>query len=278
MVSTVRLSTDELAFALLLNDQPDAAQQALVSGIGRELSKEEAQGRLSAAGNALFGQGLVDIREDGSIVSSPVLTEVGLVLTRASATLRFTLSAKTGQHALSYHFIDDAIYEHWVDRGVTHVVSRVSKDVIIEGCITFFDLVDLQEIATASGMLPDAVFRQALRQRDVTATIGLLRDHGIATDTGVLLAEDMVYTRAIGDMLAIYYSGDNRAPMSDEGCLVVLGQQRFWLFQPVKQGEEVWVKLLPSTLDSVREQVQHLTHVCQQIAAQEAMAARSTKE
>ncbi|MGB9751335.1 hypothetical protein [Roseiflexus castenholzii] len=278
MVSTLRLSTDELAFALLLSDQPVAAQQVLVSSIGRELSKEEAQGRLSAAGNALFGQGLVDIRDDGSIVSSPVLTEVSLVLTRAAATLRFTLSAPTGQRALSYHFLDDAIYEHWVDRGVAHVVSRVSEDAIMEGCVAFFNLSDLQEIAAVTGMLPDPVFRQALGQRDVTATIGLLRDYGIAEDTGVLLAEDMVHTQAIGDMLAIYYHGDNRAPMSDEGCLVVLGQQRFWLFQPVKQGEDVQVMLLPGTIDSMREQVQRLTRVCRQIAAREAAVARAGKE
>lgn len=274
MVSTLRLSTDELAFALLLNDQPVAAQQVLLSSIGRELSKEEAQGRLSAAGNALFGQGLVDIRDDGSLISSPALTEVSRVLVNASATLRFTLSAQAGQQALSYHFINDAIYEHWVERGVVHVVSRVSEEAIMEGCVAFFNLTERQEIATASGTLPDPVFRQALRQRDGAAAAGLLRTHGLAEPVCALLAEDMVHTQAMGDMMAIYYSGDNRAPMSDEGLLVMLGQRRYWLFQPFKQGEEVWVMLLPCTMDSVREQVQHLLLVCQQIAAREASAAQ----
>ncbi len=274
MVSTLRLSTDELAFALLLNNQPLAAQQVLISGVGRELSKDEAQGRLSAAGSALFGQGFVDIRDDGSVVSSPALTEISLVLTQASATLRFSLSTRVGQRALSYHFINDAIYEHWIDRSVTHVVSRVSEDVIVEGGDAFFDLGQFQEVATATGVLPDQIFRQALRQRDLAVTVDLLRSHGISEATCTLLAEDMVNTKAIGDMLAIYYSGEHRVPVSDEGCLIVFGQQRFWLVQPEKQVEEVGVKLLPSTVEVVHEQVRRLTKVCQQIATREATAAR----
>lgn len=273
MVSTIRLSTDELAFAFLVNDQPVAAQQMLLSSVGRELSKEEAQGRLSAAGNILFGQGLVDIREDGSLISSPILSEVARVLTAAAATLRFSLSSPAGQAVLSYHFINDAIYEHWLERGVVHVIARVSEEAIAEGCVNFFDLAERPESPTADALLPDAVFRQAMRQTDVAAAADMLRSHGVEESLCALLAEDMVQTQAIGDMLAIYYSGAERAPMSDEGRLVVLGQKRYWLFQPLRQGDEVWVKLLPSTMASMREHAQQLAQVCQQIAAQAALAA-----
>ncbi|RMH35254.1 MAG: hypothetical protein D6687_01125 [Acidobacteria bacterium] len=274
MVSTIRLSTDELAFTLLIAGHSTAAQQALLLGLGREISKEEARGRLSAAGNVLFGRGLVMIGDDGSVKAVPILAEVGRVLTGAAATLRFTLNQPDGPRVLSYHYIDGAIYEHWLERGVTHVISRVEEAAISDGCRILFDIADRQELPNVTGQWPDTAFRQMMRQRDPAVVAGMLREYGLEGNWVDWLAEDIVRPQAIGDMLAIYYHGEERAPMADEGRLIALGNGRFWLFHPVQQDGEAWIRLLPSTNDSLQAQLHQLVQVCREIAARQTTETR----
>jgi hypothetical protein len=267
MVSTIRLSTDEVAFAVLVSGQPEAARQILLTSINSELSKEEMKGRLSAAGNILFGAGLVEIEETGGINIAPVLQEIVRVLTGAHATLRLTLNSAAGQQVLSYHFIDDAIYEHWLDRTVIHVISRVSETAVSEGCRSFFQVDKVKMAPDVSGRLPYEVLRQVSRQVDVNVATGMLRAQGLSGSWVDLLAADMVRPQAIGDMLAIYYSGENRMPTSDEGLLLKVGENRLWLFQPRRQDGEQWVDILPGTPEVFQDQVQQLVQVCQAIAS-----------
>ncbi len=254
---TIRISLEELALALVLNGQSESANALLAGSLGRELSQDEAIGRLTAASHTLLGKGLIELSEDGSIASSPILTEIVRVMTAARSTLRYSLSSPEERRALSYHFVDDGIYEHWLDEGVIHVITRVDVEEAVKTCALFFELESCQPTPDAEGVISEPLFRQALRQKEVPDAERLLRD-ALPETLCRLLSEDAVRTRAIGDVLWIRYQ-ENREPVSDEGFLMVFGAERFWLFQPVRgDNGEAKIRLLPGTVDTLQQGIRQI--------------------
>ncbi|MFQ3633543.1 hypothetical protein [Roseiflexus sp.] len=254
---TIRISIEELALAFVLNGQSESANALLTGSLERELSQDEAIGRLAAAGHTLLGKGLVELSADGNVVSSPILTEIVHVMTAARYTLRYSLSSPEGQRALSYHFADNGIYEHWLDEGVIHVITRVNVEELVTACALFFELESYQPTPDAAGVLAEPLFRQALRQKQAMDAETLLRG-ALPEALCRPLSEDAAHTKAIGDVLWIRYQ-ENREPVSDEGFLMVFGAERFWLFEPVQRDNgEAKIRLLPGTIDALQQGVRQI--------------------
>lgn len=267
MVSVLRLTVDELALIFANSGHVDAAYQLLASSIARQLTADELQGRLSAAANALVRVGLAEIIGSDKLTLAPVLFEVGKVLMTAQSSLRFTLSQPGQQWNLTYHFLDGKIYEHWIERGLTHVISRVEKAVIFEGCQKIFELERFQS-SSVQGKIEHVLLREVTRQKQVSAALDLLRNSSIPESGLQALAEDAVHTSALGDVLAVTYEGTERRPVADNGLFFIFGQQRYWMFRPAAQDDgTVVLHLLPSDSNSLQVELDTLISYCQRQAA-----------
>ncbi|WP_298818109.1 hypothetical protein [Chloroflexus sp.] len=253
---TLRISIEELALACILNGKAEEGNALIAGSLGRDVSQDELIGRLTSASHTLLGKGLLDLSADGNVVGSPILTEVVDMMTSARCTLRYSLSSPEERRVLSYHFVGDSIYEHWIDTGVVHVITRVDAAEPVTTCPLFFSLETFRPTPEAAGVIAESLFRQALRQKQVAEAENLLCPALPATICRPL-SEDAVHTKAIGDVMLIHYQA-NREPVSDEGQLILFGAERFWVFHPTKDGDMVKVSLVPGTIDNLQQYVRQL--------------------
>ncbi|MBP1468232.1 hypothetical protein EYB53_021150 [Candidatus Chloroploca sp. M-50] len=246
MTSTLRLSIEELALAFSLTGQDQVAHAFLVSSFGTELSQAEVRGKLSAASHTLLGQQLIALDDVGNLLVSPVLDEVATVLTATQRTIRFSLSIPEGQRLLSYHATTNGFYEHWVDQGVTHVITLVTPAALFEAAPIFFNLDAYPQMPDLSGKITNTLLRQALRCTDVATAKRLLQTAELPDNVLDALSATVVATVAVGDVLDVRPSPSG-TPEANQGLLLLFGQEHYWIFQPQPQADDLMLTLLPST-------------------------------
>ena len=257
MSSAIRLSTEELALALSVSGFQQHAHNLIVSTFGQGMSQEEAQGRMIAAGHSLISSQLLSIDSDNTIAISPLLQEVVEVLTSTQRTIRFSYQSISDQRTLAYHFAPRGIYEYWIEGGITHVISLVPREAILESAPVFFELSRYVEIPEASGTILNSLLKQARSLPDAKQVEVLLNKTQIPPAISKQLSEDIVKTAAVGDVLDIYYQQDG-SPVSEQGLLLLFGHERFWIFQPTKVENDALFTILPSTTASLQNGIQQL--------------------
>jgi hypothetical protein len=257
MPSTIRLSTEELALALSVSGFQQQAHNLIISTFGQGMSRDEAQGRMIAAGHSLISGQLLSINDDNTISISPLLQEVVEVLISTQRTIRLSYQSISEQRTLSYHSTARGIYEYWIDGGITHVISLVEKEAILEAAPVFFELQRYIEMPDASGTILNSLLKQARRLSDAEQVEALLNKAQIPRAISKQLSEDIVNTVAVGDVLDIYYQQDG-SPASDQGLLLLFGKERYWIFLPMKVENDALFTILPSTVTSLQNGIQQL--------------------
>lgn len=257
MATTLRISSEELALALSLSEHQSLAHDFLVSSFGSGLNQDEIRGKLTAASHTLLSQRLISIAADTTISLSPLLQEVVGVMTAATRTIRLSRSSASEQRMLSYHSTSKGMYEHWIENGVTHVITLVEKQGIIEACPIFFELTMYVQTAEASGQIPNTLIRHALRLSNPAEAERLLSAVDVSDTIRKQISEDLTQTVSIGDVLDIRYT-ENGAPVADQGLMLIFGRTRFWLLRPTKQDDELWLTILPGTGAALQDEVQKL--------------------
>lgn len=248
------LSVEEVALAMSLVGQPEVAHNLMVSQLGA-MKQEEARVRLLTAGHSLIARGWLTMDARGTMHLADSLARIACVLSRADFSIRYSRAHRNADLSLSFHFGEDGIFAHRVEQGVVHHITEVQgTDAVIQGGLEFFDLLQARSFTCPSTRIPNSLLDEIKDERDVSSILRRLEEAGVPEATRTLLAEDLCGAQYRGSILRVEYGEDN-APRSDHGLLVLRGPERVWLLHPLTQERETSVSFLPGTEQAFRQEV-----------------------
>ena len=226
-----RLTVEEMALLLSLRKQPELAQELLRAQLG-PLTKENVEGRLYAAGHTLMARGELAVAADGSIHVGEDLDLLANILLDAAHSLRYTRSYRNAELLLTYHFYQDAIYEHQIEQGVVHEIKRVADvEAVAAGGVTFFGLTEASPGAFAPVEIAADVWSELSAPQEYPQLVAKARALGTLNGSAEWLARDLMAANYRGAALWIAYTEDKQ-PVSDHGFLLLNAPQRTWLVEP----------------------------------------------
>lgn len=254
------LGVEEVALAMSMVGQPEMAHNLMVVQLGT-MSQEEARARLLAAGHSLIARGWLTMDEHGEMHLAAPLARIARVLSRADFSIRYTRSHQNAELALTFHFGEGGIFAHRMEQGVVHHISEIQDaDLVIEGGMTFFDVMEAQPFTCPLVEIPYSLLEKIKDEENPSEIGRQLEEHGVPEETRVLLAEDLQKVQYRGSIMRVEYGKDN-VPRSDHGLLVLRGPKRLWLFRPIIRGKQPFVTPLPCTEQVFRQEVAALIAV-----------------
>jgi hypothetical protein len=250
-VTTIRLSTEELALILAQMGHVEASKGLIATQLGLEASPAQMQARMLTAAHGLLASGWLDLDKDGNLVIDPELQRIAGVLTEAKLSIRYSRAEQAGERFVTYHITESGVFEHFVEYGIVHAITELPHiDAILDGGVDFLEVAETLPFAAPSFEVPFAVLSEINDERDVGAITQRLQRSGVPPAAAPLLAEDVAGEQYRGSALRVEYNHDAQ-PFSDHGLLLLRGPQRLWLMRQAPQS----VTLLPGTEEAFRREV-----------------------
>src|SRR5690606_30974661 len=117
-VTTISLSTEELALILAQLGHAEASNELIVAQLGPQASQAEIQASMLAAAHGLLADGWLDLAEDGDVVIDPELQRIVGALTEANVSMRYSRADPSGERLVTYHIAQGRVLEHTVEYGL----------------------------------------------------------------------------------------------------------------------------------------------------------------
>jgi hypothetical protein len=248
------LSVEEMALALSIVGQPQAAHDLMAAQLG-DMEQEEARVRLLTAGHALMARGWLAMDEQGTVHLAEPVARVARVLSRAEFTIRYSLFDQQLDLSLAYHFGEGGIFSHNLEQGVVHHIVEVQGvDAVLKGGLEFLNVAEARPFACSPATFSEDLLNEIKNEEDVSAIAHRLQEAGVADETRVLLAEDMGTAHHRGSIMRVEYDEGNN-PISDRGLLVLRGAERLWFLRPRPEEGGIMVTAMPGTEDVFRREV-----------------------
>ena len=256
---SILLSLDELSMAVVLAGEPVVAGGMMMASLGN-IDKCEMRGRLAAAGDSLLAKGLVKQSGDGKeITLTDGLADIAVVFTRPEFSLRLDSVRGDEMAITTYQFGQGKIVEHKSEGFLVHSLRRVQgSEEMVNGCMSFFGFGGFQGFTVPENDIPYSVLDEAwvLVDKDPAALDGYFQESGMESHVSAILANDFRESVSRGGIGRVDY-GDESVIM-DRGFLFLEGPERIWIFQIFAKEGEVWLKIIPGTESSFRDETEKL--------------------
>ena len=257
-----RLSIEELAYAMGVLGGTDTATGFLLAILG-ERPRMETEGRLLAASHALVARGYLDFDiETGEKWLDDGLSEVVSPILANDFSLRCSKATEEGEEVRTLYAADEMVISHKLQHSVVSIIeSAQGWQMPREQLTTFFEL----DSAVANGAvkapiatIPVNLLTQMQRQSLIGAPEQAkteLQEHGVPEPMAEAIIQDMKTSSYRGSVIKLRL--ENEQDISDEGFLLLKGQERVWLFV-IDADDASRMTLWPGTIDTFRQHLQLL--------------------
>ncbi len=251
------LSVEEIALVMSIIGQPQMAHDIMVAQLGA-MQKEEAHIRLLTAGHSLLARKWLDIDAEGKMSLVEPLMSWGQILVHADFSIRYSRSSRQADYSFTHHFKENRVLTHIIEQGLLHHITQVSdrKTLLQEGKEFFevgqTDFVDCPEIE-----IPQNVLNEIKDEKSKSNIVEKLKSINIPSHLQSVLVEDLSQVRYRGSILRVEY-GEEKAPFSERGLLVLRGPSRLWLLRSLKRIEQNFLVLLPGSEPKFEEEIRKL--------------------
>lgn len=255
----VRLGIEEVALAMSILGHPDVAKALFITTFG-DLSPDDEEGRLLAAGHSLMARGLLSVANGESKLDADFAKFMDILIGPTSI-LQFSLRSGEDEEALTYFFKGAARVEQRVDQGVVYNFRSIQNtSEIFESTRQLFGVT--QAVTEPTEIHPEVKVPMSLldKARDPSintpgALTRMFEQANVPSTLSRMLAQDFLATRGRGTAMLV----ENRQGqlVSDHGFLVMKSAERTWLFPLFEQGE-AYARVLLATHESFTQQTQLL--------------------
>lgn len=252
----VRIAIEELAMATSLAGKPEIAKGLLYSAFG-EVTPDEEQGRLLAAGHALMSRGLLTVRDGQSRLEDNFNYMVGIVADPETV-MNYNLTTEGEDRTLAYYVRGKEVIEQSVEQGVVYALG-VAQDPaqVVEGGLAFFDIVSKRGEGESypEATVPMSVLDRA-REASNGALSGIFQEAGVPEPVAHWLAEDFGRTEARGAVMLIKTRQGQLT--SNEGVLLMKSAKRTWLFPIFLQDGIPHARLVVGNAQNFKREIKRL--------------------
>jgi hypothetical protein len=250
----LRLSPGELAFALLVQGQEQAAIDLVQQQLG--LARvEEARLVIGASGQALLARGLAEVEPPSSCKLTPPLERAVGLTAGADMMISCRRSGDGREVAITFHRAGDGLVGH-----------RMSDDGIHE-LIVLADLADAADMAVDFFATPTSVIpglpsfsmRQSLVEelndrRERTFIAEQLAHAGVPGIARAALADDLLGPGSRGSIVRVD-RWDAEAWVAENRLFLLEGAARLWLMQPYPSAADWFLRFSLGSKDELRDAI-----------------------
>ena len=256
--NTMRLSLDELCMAVGLTDEHGAAYGIMVATLGK-IDESEFKGRLLAAGDSLVSRGLITALDDEGIHLDESLEKMVLVVGKPSFSLRLDRVKGGHEDVTTYHHSEKGTVEHKREGGLAHFLRAIDgPDEILQFGSDLFELDSAREFKVSDDGVPSRVLERAgeFSRTNADYVEKYLSESGLEESTSAMIANDLREALFRGSVTRVDYH--ETEIISDKGLLLLKGPERTWIFRICRKEDEAWLKIIPGTESSFRDETEKL--------------------